>query len=65
MLRCCEKCHKWNNCVRKWILAQKNLEETCCAECAEFSKCLEANRLDRWKIIHGDNFVNFWGEEKG
>jgi len=44
--------------VRKWILAQKNLPQTCCVECNEFKMCLHANRLDRWRIIHGDDFVN-------
>lgn len=58
MLYCCDKCPRYYDCVRKWILAQKNLPQTCCAECHEFSKCLEINRLNRWKIIHGDDFVD-------
>jgi len=50
--------------VRKWILAQKNLPLTCCEECENFSGCLRVNRINRWKIIHGDNFVSSWGEQK-
>jgi len=63
MLYCCYKCHKWGDCVRKWILAQKNLPQTCCGECSEFSNCLNANRLDRWRIIHGDDFVEVKSKE--
>ncbi len=58
MLSCCNKCHKGNDCVRKWILGQKNLPQTCCVECQEFSNCLNANRRNRWEIIHGENFIN-------
>lgn len=64
MLQCCYKCHKWNDCVRKWILAQKNLPQTCCVECYEFKNCLHINRLTRWRIIHGDNFVSHIEGEK-
>ncbi|MFH1563051.1 MAG: hypothetical protein ABIF11_06510 [Nitrospirota bacterium] len=57
MLYCCDKCYKGNDCIRKWILGQKNLPQTCCVECVEFSNCLNTNRLNRWKIVHGENFV--------
>ncbi|MDI6736296.1 MAG: hypothetical protein QME42_08945 [bacterium] len=66
MLYCCEKCHKGNNCLRKWILGQKNLPQTCCVECQEFSNCLDANRRNRWEIVHGKDFVksgNFTNSE--
>lgn len=64
MLVCCYKCQRYNDCVRKWILAQKNIKESCCAECNEFSHCLAINQINRWKIIHGDNFVSHYGEKK-
>jgi hypothetical protein len=51
--------------MRKWILAQKNIKESCCVECADFSSCLEINRINRWKIIHGENFISSsFGEKK-
>lgn len=64
MLYCCQECDKWNDCARKWILAQKNLPQTCCVECKEFLKCLRINRIQRWRIIHGNNYVNPGGEEE-
>ncbi len=50
---CCERCEKHMACVKKWMLGERGLSQTCCFECPDFSECFGDNMKKRWKIIHG------------
>ncbi|MBI4778639.1 hypothetical protein HY792_06960 [Candidatus Desantisbacteria bacterium] len=49
---CCERCIKYNNCVKKWMLGERELSQTCCFECSDFPGCFEDNMKKRWETIH-------------
>ncbi|MFH1097348.1 MAG: hypothetical protein V1749_07600 [Candidatus Desantisbacteria bacterium] len=49
---CCERCEKHTACVKKWMLGEKGMLQTCCFECPYFSECFEGNMKKRWEIIH-------------
>ncbi|MDI6794019.1 MAG: hypothetical protein QME81_14345 [bacterium] len=56
-MNCCNWCPKHNNCGRQWVMGQKNMGQSCCAECPEYYVCLQENRLARWEIIHPDMVI--------
>ncbi|OIP39009.1 hypothetical protein AUJ95_06105 [Candidatus Desantisbacteria bacterium CG2_30_40_21] len=51
---CCERCEKHMDCVKKWMLGEKGMPQTCCFECHNFSECFGENMKKRWEILHGE-----------
>ncbi len=49
---CCQQCKKHSACIKKWILGERGLPQTCCFECSAFFECLDGNMKKRWEIIH-------------
>jgi hypothetical protein len=55
---CCEKCIRYNNCIKKWVLGEKDITQACCFECKQFSECLKINMKQRWIVVHGEEFFS-------
>gem|GEM_PF-3228591 len=39
---CCPRCQHHSDCLRRWILGERNIIATCCSLCAESMECYES-----------------------
>ena len=50
-VKCCPKCKHFDNCVRKWLRAERDIDSNCCFRCHDFVDCSEASKKAHFKSV--------------
>jgi len=53
---CCPKCKEFDNCVRKWLRAEREIDSNCCFRCHDFVDCSErSNKRHFESVVRNEN----------
>jgi len=55
-ISCCPSCKHFENCVKKWLRAERDIESKCCFRCSDYVDCAEKCKRKQLKqVVHNEN----------